>query len=552
MLLPFLSSGVAAVEKCKKKGEQPLEFRFFTDNHSWQENGWTLECKYEDGEEKLVWETPIGSLKHSTRTEIVREAACVPDTATCTLRVFDSKGDGLQGREDGDSTPHSGWFAFLHGATTVGTYKNLESPAFSELTYCVGPDCDQEPQEIQTNDENCQDIIYLAMQLDNKPQDTTYKLVCGADKQVIWDGKDFTEAGAYIEEETCLPKNACCKFIVTDEDTLGLTSSVDTNDPSLSTGSRSTGFLYLERNFEPILEYDGSSGEEFSVLSKTFGCSADETGTIDLNETDEIAAELVIEKFLEDHNGEISDGSEQDSEEKDREDLLGDNAWLQGSDQDNDDKDRQDLVGDKPTDAPNEPDMSTDAPTSENYKAFMGFSDDDFDNTNDDGAGYGKFTDDWTDDALTDDVKWFNTEPPREMYDDVVDDDNTDWINEPFDDDDLQDQLQDLEDLVTEADNSRGTPGISGDILTVDMLNGQYQQQGIGKGAKIAIGIVVPLLVIWTAALSWFTFKDYLFDRFGTNAEDEVIEKNTQRNENSSQESYSEDDVRSHSSLEDV
>ena len=286
MLLPFFSSGVAAVEKCQKQGEQPLEFRFFTDNNSWKENGWTLECEYQDASKELLWEVPIGSLESESQTEVIREAACVPDTATCTLRIFDAKGDGLQGSKNGDPSTDSfaGWFAFLHGATTIATYKNLDEPKFSELTYCVGPECDQEPQEIQADDENCQDIAYLAMQLDNNPQDTTYQLICGdsnhglSNKKIIWDGKGFTEPGTYVEEEACLPKDACCEFIVTDNKKNGLTSAIP-EDSSLAEGTRRHGFVYFEKNYDPLLKYDGSTGETFGVLTKTFGCDAETPNT---------------------------------------------------------------------------------------------------------------------------------------------------------------------------------------------------------------------------------------------------------------------------------
>jgi hypothetical protein len=177
MVLLFSCATVA--QQCPS-GEQPLEFRFFTDNNSWKDNGWVLECDYEDENRELLWSVPIGSLEFQDRTEVIREAACVPDKATCYLNIFDAKGDGLQGNKNGDPSTNSfaGWFAFLHGATTVATYKNLEDPKFSELTYCVGPKCDQKPQEIQADDADCQEIVYLAMQLDNNPQDTSYQGWC--------------------------------------------------------------------------------------------------------------------------------------------------------------------------------------------------------------------------------------------------------------------------------------------------------------------------------------------------------------------------------------
>mmetsp|Transcript_48362 Transcript_48362/g.54824 ORF Transcript_48362/g.54824 Transcript_48362/m.54824 type:complete len:695 (-) Transcript_48362:14-2098(-) len=308
-LLLLASSQVSGIETCQQDDEQPLEFRFFTDNNSWNDNGWTLECAYDDETKALVWEVPVGSLKYEARTQVIREAACVPDTATCTLRIFDASGDGLQSSvlpTDANGIPlpinplsddipesFSGWFAFLHGSTTVGTYQNVKWPNFSELTYCVGPNCSEENQEqdasspqLSNNDENCQDIVYLAMQLDAQPQDTSYQLVCNNGVDIIWDGRDFTEAGSYVEEETCLPKDACCEFIITDTETNGLTSALDTTQLLVGTTTqRSTGFVYLEWNFEPILEYDGATGEQFDVLTASFACGASTSGTTDVEAT---------------------------------------------------------------------------------------------------------------------------------------------------------------------------------------------------------------------------------------------------------------------------
>jgi len=248
-------------------------------------------------------------VNYEARTQVIREAACVPDTATCTLRIFDASGDGLQSSviptdENGDPIPidpnsdeipesFSGWFAFLHGATTIGTYQNVKWPNFSELTYCTGPKCDQVPQELQNNDEDCQDIVYLALQLDANPQDTSYQLVCNNGADIIWDGRDFTEAGSYVEEETCLPKDACCEFVITDTNTNGLTSELDTTQMIAGSTTRSTGFLYLEWNFEPIMEYDGASGEQFDVLTASFACGASASGTTDVEATTTTETETI-------------------------------------------------------------------------------------------------------------------------------------------------------------------------------------------------------------------------------------------------------------------
>merc|ERR1712238_499371 len=102
----------------------------------------------------------------------------------------------------------------------------------------------------------------------------------------IWDGRDFTQAGSYVEEETCLPKDACCEFVITDTETNGLTSTLNTTQMLAGTTTiRSTGFLYLEWNFEPILEYDGATGEQFDVLTASFACGASSSGTTDVEAT---------------------------------------------------------------------------------------------------------------------------------------------------------------------------------------------------------------------------------------------------------------------------
>ena len=586
LLLPFLSSsGVAAIEDCQSEGEQPLEFRFFTDNNSARDNGWTLECDYEESSKEMLWEVPIGSLKFEARTQIIREAACVPDTATCTLRLYDAAGDGLQGDDNSQATGYTGWFAFMHGATTVGTYENLDEPAFSELTYCVGPNCNQAPQEIQADDENCQDVVYLAMQLDNNPQDTTYQLICGngVNKRIIWNGKDFTEAGAYVEEETCLPKNTCCEFIVYDGDTNGLTSPVDVNDPEspVSAGTRPMGFIYLERNFEPVLEYDGITGEEFDVLAKTFGCGANKNT---IKDDVEVEVEEEEEDDLEEDNSnmETADVDVDDADEVEGADEEADQATDADTDEqtDEDANDEED-ADETPNDADDneetleeipDVDEDTDAAPEEVADEMMGdetpteesggFFDDDYQN--------GKFDDDFNNwqinDGLNDDVKWFYTDEPTvwptdtayptsaptayptkrdtwDLYDDVVEQDDIAWATE---------EMQNLEDLVLDADNA--SPGVPEDVAAIAFLNGnnvqKQQQQGMSKEAKIAVGVVVPLVILATIAIALFCFRESLMTRFGNNADDEVLEKDTHKPEAVSEQSYSEDDVRSEHSLE--
>ena len=501
MVLLFSCATVA--QQCPS-GEQPLEFRFFTDNNSWKDNGWVLECDYEDENRELLWSVPIGSLEFQDRTEVIREAACVPDKATCYLNIFDAKGDGLQGNKNGDPSTNSfaGWFAFLHGATTVATYKNLEDPKFSELTYCVGPKCDQKPQEIQADDADCQEIVYLAMQLDNNPQDTSYQLVCGEDKKVIWDGRDFTRAGAFVEEETCLPKDACCEFIVVDGNSNGLIETVDV--ASSADGTVPKGFIYLENNYEPVLSYDGNTGETFGVLTKKFACAADKT-TIKADEEDD--KEIIATEGV--------NAPEEESVEN-VEDFFGD--FTNG---DNLDEVFGDFNG-----------LGTSAPTSENW-----VSDDDFQNFNDDGKGFGKFQDDFV--GLTDDV--FKTDQPTiwsstfvptasstdrddlDLFDDVVDVDDTAWAQT----DDQVDGMSEIDGMIQDLiDNS---PKLPSDPNAALLLNGQPvytdRKAGLNRNVKITIGVLVPLFLLWTLGLISYYFREKIWGSSNDDDDDAVFEK---------------------------
>jgi hypothetical protein len=531
MLLLF--SGVSAAQQCST-GEQPLEFRFFTDDNSWKDNGWVLECDYEDEKRELVWSVPIGSLELQDRTEVIREAACVPDTATCYLNIFDAKGDGLQGSKNGDPSTNTfaGWFAFLHGATTVATYKNLEEPKFSELSYCVGPKCDQKPQEIQTDDEDCQDMVYLAMQLDNNPQDTSYQLVCGEDndrvfdKKVIWDGKGFTKAGAFIEEETCLPKDACCEFIVVDGNSNGLTETVDV--ASSASGTQPRGFIYLENNYEPVLEYDGNTGETFGVLTKRFACAADKTSIN--NQDEEEDKEIIATEAVNVPDDEDIEGDEESADNKEEgqgqgqgqisenlEEVFGDIT-----DGDNleevfgDYIDSSGGIFDVYTDAE---DYGTSPPTSEDW-----VSDDDYQNVND---------------GLTDDV--FKTEQPTiwsstwaptsssterdawDIFDDVVDVDDTAWVQM----DDQVDGMSEIDGMIQDlTDNS---PKLPSDSQAALLLNGQPvytdRKVGLNRNAKITIGVLVPLFFLWTFGLMAYYFREKLCGTSNDNDDDAALEK---------------------------
>jgi len=549
LLLSSSSLSVDAIEDCKNEGEQPLEFRFFTDHNSWNDNGWTLECDYEDESKAMLWSVPIGSLKYEARTQVIREAACIPDTATCTFHIFDAMGDGLQSiNENGEDEEYfSGWFALLHGATTVGTYQNVAEPSFSELTYCIGPNCDQQPQEMQSNDENCQDVVYLALQLDANPQDTTYQLVCNDGADIIWDGKDFTTPGAYVEEETCLPKDSCCEFVVTDNDTNGLTSEVDTTN--LAAGTRSTGFIYLEWNYEPVMEYDGATGEEFDVLTAQFACGSTTTETdatvttesadadtdvdVDANVDVDVEVDVDVDVDTDTDTDTVSATDEVEttdnmttSEEVVRETYVpSDESTDYSSENANDEWGFGQWLGED--DTVDVFDQQTSNPTSwgsdestQSYWDDIVLEDDDFTSQQyqtDDELAW-EFENEFGDDMVMADDDFTFTPPMDDVVltDDVAIDDDTKWT---------QEQLKDLEDLVIETDNRNPTKP---DDLSVAFLNGDNttkQKKGMSKGGKIATGVIVCLILLIALVGSvLYFFGEQLLEKFGGDGDDEEID----------------------------
>jgi hypothetical protein len=240
---------------CPNNGEA-LEFRFFTDAQSFLENGWHLQCEYEDGTIETVWDVQPGSLKYTASTQVIRESTCVEPTTSCWLTIYDLEGDGLLAVHPKNG--FAGWFALLHGARTVAVYSNEPTPAFEELQYCVGPKCELTPQEISGGN-GCEEA-YLYLQTDGMPQDTSYELVCNG--ETLWKRSGFSQPGAFVEEETCIANDLCCTFTVNDADTRGMTTPTDNG---------MTGFIYLEWNYEGLLEHDGVTGEEFDTKSVEFG-----------------------------------------------------------------------------------------------------------------------------------------------------------------------------------------------------------------------------------------------------------------------------------------
>lgn len=262
VLIGLFTPTTLAVQSCNGSNEEMLEFRFFTDAHSWSDNGWTLVCTdISTGIEETIWNVPVGSISYEESTKMVRFSDCIPSTFMCTFTLEDFGADGLY--IEGENGL-AGWYSLIYGSTTIDTYDGEE--LFTQKTYCIGSGCDQLPQEIASpSSDGCQHAT-MAMQLDNFPNDTTYSLVCGDNNDVMWSGANFTTPGQQINEDICISNAVCCTFTVTDTNTLGMT------DPYVDeTGQERYGSVYLEWNEEGVVEYDGVTGEEFDVLTVQFG-----------------------------------------------------------------------------------------------------------------------------------------------------------------------------------------------------------------------------------------------------------------------------------------
>jgi hypothetical protein len=233
--------------------EEALEFRFFTDAQSFLENGWQLQCEFQDGTVEIIWDVLPGSLPYTYSTEVIRDSVCVAPTTSCWLTVIDLEGDGLLAQHFKDG--FTGWFALLYGSRTVALYSDEPTPAFSELHYCVGPKCQLTPNR----GEKCVET-YLYMQMDGRPQDTRYELKCNGQTQ--WKRSGLSQPGEVVEEEACILNDMCCTFALHDAAHNGMTTPTDNGY---------TGFAYLEWNYEGLLEYDGVTGEVFETKSVVFG-----------------------------------------------------------------------------------------------------------------------------------------------------------------------------------------------------------------------------------------------------------------------------------------
>jgi hypothetical protein len=272
------------VQPCPNNGDV-LEFRFFTDAQSFLENGWQLQCEYQNGTMETIWDVPPGSLPYSTTTQVILDTICVEPTTSCWLTIIDLEGDGLLAQHPKDG--FSGWFALLYGATTVALYSDETSSAFSELQYCVGPKC----QSTSNKGSTCVEA-YLYMQTDGRPQDTSYELECNG--EILWQGSGLSQPEASVEEEMCIFNDMCCTFTLNDADRHGMTTPTDNG---------LTGFAYLEWNHEGLLEYDGVTGEEFDSKSVVFGHGCRDS----LDNTTEVPVKVVNDTTTYGGNGTVYD-----------------------------------------------------------------------------------------------------------------------------------------------------------------------------------------------------------------------------------------------------
>jgi len=240
-------------------GTQQLTFEFFSDIDSSREQSWVLSC--DDG--TIPWELKRGDYPYTWVTrrrwwnywrqpvDNIREDLCLADDVTCTFTIEDSYGDGLL---------EGGYYALIHGSTTVAAY---DHSAFEEKAYCVGPSCPVPPIE---EEEQCE-WLYFYLRLDGLPAETSYTVTC--DGEPVLGGSGFTVAVQEIEEEVCIPVSSCCTVTVTDTGNDGLTSFA-------SGGEEEDGEISVYFLSNKVVHYKGNSGEEFSVLEKSFGLGCED------------------------------------------------------------------------------------------------------------------------------------------------------------------------------------------------------------------------------------------------------------------------------------
>jgi len=241
-----LATEASGVEDCNR-GQKLVEFFIQLDQDSNHETGWMLQCN-----EKEVWNIPVGILEETKGNrdgiDQIRQSACVDDTETCEFIIHDSYGDGL--------VEGNGYFYLTYGAATVATY-DMAQGEFSELMYCFGPNCSQDPIEVK--DECAR--VYLAIGLDANPQELSYQVECNEEVVLKGPWGENTAPFDTVEEETCIPMDFCCRFTVTDSGGDGLTA----------TQGGDYGWIYLEYGLEKVYGYTGDDDGPFSQDGTSFG-----------------------------------------------------------------------------------------------------------------------------------------------------------------------------------------------------------------------------------------------------------------------------------------
>lgn len=243
---PSIAANEASGAEDCGAGTQLVEFFIQLDQDSNQETGWSLQCDHEE-----IWSVPLGYLEETESLRVDNQmllSTCVDKSMTCDFTIQDSYGDGL--------VEGNGSFYLRYGATTVVSY-DMSQGEFSELSYCFGPGCKQDPLE---DSDECS-MVYLAIGLDAHPEDLSYQVECNDEVVLQGLGGEAKPAFDMIEENACMPLNSCCKFTVTDSRGDGLTA--------VSGGD--FGWIYLEYGLEKVFGYSGDDDGPFTTKTADFG-----------------------------------------------------------------------------------------------------------------------------------------------------------------------------------------------------------------------------------------------------------------------------------------
>jgi hypothetical protein len=249
----------ARAEDCDA-GEEKLEFTLYLDEDSLTENGWSLACQNMG----TVWTMPIGSLQSTDPTAdgyvrldvdapSVTEQVCISADVTCDFTLEDAYGDGLL---------YPGYFYLMYGGETIAVSEPEEE--FFEKSYCLGPNCVQEPQDTT---EACDDV-YVYARADANPEQNSIAIAC--DDEMVFE-HTFTAPQETIEFDECIPRAKCCTMTIMDSAKDGL---------DILEGAS----IYAEWANNVILRYDDiSNAFEFDSVSYDFGLGCQE---VDPNPTD--------------------------------------------------------------------------------------------------------------------------------------------------------------------------------------------------------------------------------------------------------------------------